>query len=74
MGVLSKCEDQRSINVDLGVVDEDVPQVWGEVDARQFSRDLLGFEVLYERPEKGFTFLALSDAHIVLDQADIGRT
>lgn len=49
-------------------------QVWGEVDARQFSRDLLGFEVLYERPEEGFTFLALDDAHIVLDQADIGRT
>lgn len=56
------------------MVDEDVPQVWGEVDARQFSRDLLGFEVLYERPEEGFTFLALDDAHIVLDQADIGRT
>ena len=40
----------------------------------RFWRDLLGFEVRYERPDEGFAYLALGDAHVMLDQADIGRT
>lgn len=40
----------------------------------RFWRDLLGFEVLYDRPEEGFAYLALGSAHLMLDQADIGRT
>lgn len=44
-----------------------------EVSVR-FWRDLLGFKVLYDRPEEGFAYLALGDAHLMLDQADIGRT
>lgn len=44
-----------------------------EVSVR-FWRDLLGFKVLYDRPEEGFAYLALGGAHLMLDQADIGRT
>lgn len=40
----------------------------------RFWRDLLGFEVLYDRPEEGFACLALGGARLMLDQADIGRT
>ncbi|GAA1373237.1 VOC family protein [Luteococcus sanguinis] len=40
----------------------------------RFWRDLLGFEVLYGRPEEGFAYLVLGSAHVMLDQADIGRT
>lgn len=40
----------------------------------RFWCDLLGFAVLYRRPEEGFAYLALGGAHLMLDQADIGRT
>lgn len=40
----------------------------------RFWRDLLDFEVLYERPEEGFAYLALGSAHVMLDQANVGRT
>lgn len=40
----------------------------------RFWCDLLGFEVLYDRPEEGFAYLALGEAHVMLDQVDIGRT
>lgn len=39
----------------------------------RFWRDLLDFEVLNDGPEEGFAYLTLSDAHLMLDQADIGR-
>jgi len=39
-----------------------------------FYRDMLGFEVSYERPDEGFGFLVLGDAQLMLDQADRGRT
>lgn len=38
-----------------------------------FYRDLIGFSVLYDRPEEGFAYLALGDAEIMIDQMGIGR-
>ena len=57
---------EPSLVPELAVTDCDV--------SVRFWRDLLGFEVLYDRPEEGFAYLALGDAHLMLDQADIGRT
>jgi catechol 2,3-dioxygenase-like lactoylglutathione lyase family enzyme len=42
--------------------------------SRTFYRDLVGFEVAYERPEDGFSFLALGTAQLMIDQIGIGRT
>lgn len=42
--------------------------------SRRFYCDVLGFHVLYERPEEGFVYLALGDAELMLDQVDLGRT
>jgi catechol 2,3-dioxygenase-like lactoylglutathione lyase family enzyme len=38
-----------------------------------FYRDLLGFELRYERPEEGFACLALGRAELMIDQIGIGR-
>ncbi|RRD53329.1 VOC family protein [Buchananella hordeovulneris] len=40
----------------------------------RFWCDLLGFEVLYDRPEERFAYLVLGNAHVMLDQVDIART
>jgi catechol 2,3-dioxygenase-like lactoylglutathione lyase family enzyme len=40
----------------------------------RFYRDLLGFAVVYERPEEGFAFLQLGAAQLMLDQIGAGRT
>ncbi|GAA1581325.1 VOC family protein [Kribbella karoonensis] len=32
-----------------------------------------GFEILYERPEEGFAYVVLGDAHVMLEQAGVGR-
>ncbi|MEO5805255.1 VOC family protein [Devosia sp.] len=40
----------------------------------QFYCDILGFSVLYQRPEEGFAMLALGEAQLMIDQIDIGRT
>ncbi|MDM7978806.1 MAG: VOC family protein [Rhizobium sp.] len=42
--------------------------------SRAFYCELLGFEVAYERPEEGFSFLTLGDAQLMIDQIGIGRT
>lgn len=42
--------------------------------SRAFYCDLVGFEVAYERPEEGFSFLTLGDAQLMIDQIGIGRT
>lgn len=42
--------------------------------SRQFWCDLVGFAVKYERPEEGFAYLVLGHAHLMLDQAGVGRT
>ena len=34
-----------------------------------FYRNIIGFEVLYERPEEGFAYLSLSGAELMLEQA-----
>lgn len=39
-----------------------------------FYRDVLGFAVVYERPEEGFAFLQLGAAQLMLDQIGAGRT
>ncbi|WP_137132303.1 VOC family protein [Rhizobium sp. FY34] len=42
--------------------------------SRAFYRDLIGFEVLYERPEDGFSYLTLGAAQLMIDQIGTGRT
>ena len=37
-----------------------------------FWRDVLGFKILYDRPEDGFAYLDLDGAEIMLDQRDGG--
>lgn len=39
-----------------------------------FWVDLLGFGLKYERPEEGFAYLTLGNAHIMLDQIGQSRT
>lgn len=39
----------------------------------RFYRDVLGFAVIYERPEEGFAFLQLGAAKLMLDQIGAGR-
>jgi catechol 2,3-dioxygenase-like lactoylglutathione lyase family enzyme len=39
-----------------------------------FYCDLLGFAVVYERPEEGFAFLAKGDAQLMIDEIGKGRT
>jgi catechol 2,3-dioxygenase-like lactoylglutathione lyase family enzyme len=34
---------------------------------------LCGFEVLYDRPEEGFAYLASGTAHLMIEQAGVGR-
>lgn len=41
--------------------------------ALAFYRDILGFEVRYQREEEGFAYLALGDAELMLDQIGLGR-
>ncbi|WP_297110068.1 VOC family protein [uncultured Devosia sp.] len=43
------------------------------VASRRFYCDVLGFAVLYERPEEGFAYLALDQAELMLDQIGEGR-
>jgi catechol 2,3-dioxygenase-like lactoylglutathione lyase family enzyme len=38
-----------------------------------FYRDLIGFTVVYERPDEGFSYLALGAAELMLDQLGQGR-
>ncbi|MGF9693137.1 VOC family protein [Rhizobium sp. 0TCS1.26] len=42
--------------------------------SRAFYCGLIGFEVLYERPEEGFSFLTLGGAQLMIDQIGVGRT
>ena len=42
--------------------------------SRAFYCELLGFEIAYERPEEGFSFLTLGDAQLMIDEIGIGRT
>ncbi|TPP12036.1 bleomycin resistance protein [Rhizobium glycinendophyticum] len=42
--------------------------------SRAFYLDFVGFEVAYERPEEGFSYLTLGEAQLMIDQIGIGRT
>ncbi len=42
--------------------------------SRHFYLDILGFELVYERPEEGFAFLAYGGSGLMLDQIGVGRT
>ena len=42
--------------------------------SRHFWRNLVGFSLRYERPEEGFGYLVLGNAHLMLDQINQGRT
>ena len=42
--------------------------------SRHFWCDLVGFSLRYERPEEGFGYLVLGNAHLMLDQINHGRT
>lgn len=42
--------------------------------SRTFYLDLIGFDVTYERPEEGFSYLTLGDAQLMIDQIGIGQT
>ncbi|MCU0826851.1 MAG: VOC family protein [Tabrizicola sp.] len=42
--------------------------------SRAFYCDLLGFTCCYDRPEEGFAYLVLGDAHLMIDQIGLGRT
>lgn len=42
--------------------------------SRRFYCDLLGFTALYDRPEEGFSYLALGAAELMIDQIGRGRT
>lgn len=39
-----------------------------------FYTQVLGFAVVYERPEEGFAYLRLGTAELMLDQYSLGRT
>ncbi|MGR3485244.1 MAG: bleomycin resistance protein [Paracoccaceae bacterium] len=51
---------------ELGVTDVEV--------SLPFYRDLLGFEVAYERPQEGFAYLHRDGAELMLDQVGLDRT
>jgi len=40
----------------------------------QFYCNILGFECEFQRPDEGFAYLTLGNAHLMLDQIDKGRT
>ncbi|WP_127903114.1 bleomycin resistance protein [Solirhodobacter olei] len=42
--------------------------------SRRFYCQTIGFSCLYERPEEGFSYLALDAAELMIDQIDLGRT
>lgn len=42
--------------------------------SRSFYVDVIGFTVLYERPEEGFSFLMLGEAQLMIDQIGVTRT
>ena len=40
----------------------------------EFYVGLIGFSVVYDRPEEGFAFIQLGSAQLMLDTAGMGRT
>lgn len=52
-----------------------VPELLVEAleDSLDFWCRLCGFEVLYDRPEEGFAYITSGTAHLMIEQAGIGR-
>ncbi len=45
-----------------------------DIDASlAFWCNLCGFEVVYDRPEEGFAYIARGSAHVMLEQVGVGR-
>ena len=42
--------------------------------SRAFYTQIIGFTVLYDRPEEGFAYLTLGRAHLMIDELGEGRT
>lgn len=42
--------------------------------SREFYCEMIGFDIVYERPDEGFSFLALNSAQLMIDQIGVGRT
>jgi catechol 2,3-dioxygenase-like lactoylglutathione lyase family enzyme len=42
--------------------------------SRDFYCRVLGFNCRYDRPEEGFSYLTLGEAHLMIDQIGLGRT
>ncbi|MCF6369843.1 bleomycin resistance protein [Rhizobium halophilum] len=42
--------------------------------SRSFYCDVIGFDVRYERPEEGFSYLVLDGGELMIDQIGLGRT
>jgi catechol 2,3-dioxygenase-like lactoylglutathione lyase family enzyme len=42
-------------------------------NSRNFYCGLIGFHVVYDRPEEGFAYLALGGAQLMIDQIGVGR-
>jgi catechol 2,3-dioxygenase-like lactoylglutathione lyase family enzyme len=42
--------------------------------SRRFYVDVLGFAVMYERPDEGFSYLSLQGAELMIDQIGTGRS
>ncbi|MEP2705570.1 MAG: VOC family protein [Roseibium sp.] len=42
--------------------------------SKAFYCEVLGFELVYERPEEGFAYLKLGEAVLMIDQIGLGRT
>lgn len=40
----------------------------------KFWRDLIGFQVEYDRPKEGFAYLTMGGAHLMVDQIAVGRS
>lgn len=52
-----------------------VPELLVEAleDSLDFWCRLCGFQVLYDRPEEGFAYIASGTAHFMIEQAGVGR-
>ena len=42
--------------------------------SRHFYRDILGFRLVYDRPEESFEYIAYEGCALMLDQIGVGRT
>ncbi|MCF8511961.1 MAG: VOC family protein [Rhodobacteraceae bacterium] len=49
-------------------------EVTGAALSLDFYTRILGFQIVYQRPEEGFAYLRLGTAELMLDQYSLGRT